>query len=97
MPLDVKDAIMPTRPNNRGLRKTLPRRRREMLSAARCGCFYCCETFEPAEITEWIDPTADDPQSGETALCPRCGIDSVIPLREGMDRSHLEQMRKRSF
>lgn len=36
-----------------------------------CGCFYCQETFAPATIKEWID-------GGETALCPHCGIDSVI-------------------
>jgi len=37
-----------------------------------CGCYYCCRTFMPLEIIEWID-------SNNTALCPRCGIDSVLP------------------
>ena len=36
-----------------------------------CGCFYCLEVFPPSEIEEW---TCDD----DTALCPKCGIDSVI-------------------
>lgn len=38
-----------------------------------CGCFHCLATFDPSEVTEWLD---DD--GGRTALCPRCGIDSVI-------------------
>lgn len=36
-----------------------------------CGCFYCMRIFKPDEIDEWID-------KGDTALCPHCGIDSVI-------------------
>jgi len=36
------------------------------------GCFYCLRTFSPLEIKDWID-------SGETALCPHCGIDAVLP------------------
>jgi hypothetical protein len=51
--------------------------------STRCGCFYCLATFPPVEITDWIDPDpADVERSGErgtTALCPRCGIDSVLP------------------
>lgn len=37
-----------------------------------CGCFYCLRIFSPAEIEQWIDSKHD------TALCPHCGIDSVI-------------------
>lgn len=37
----------------------------------RCGCFYCLTEFKPEEIREWTD---DD----DTALCPNCGIDSVV-------------------
>lgn len=37
-----------------------------------CGCYFCFRLFNGASIEEWID---DD----ETALCPHCGIDSVIP------------------
>ena len=40
-----------------------------------CGCFYCCRLFsnKDAPIEEWID-------GGETALCPFCGIDSVLSV-----------------
>jgi hypothetical protein len=41
-----------------------------------CGCFYCMRMFKPSEIKEWID---DD----TTALCPLCGIDSVIGSESG--------------
>ena len=37
-----------------------------------CGCFYCGRTFNPSDIKEWID-------AGQTALCPKCGIDAVLP------------------
>ena len=36
-----------------------------------CGCFHCGTWFPPAQIKEWID-------GGQTAMCPKCGIDSVI-------------------
>jgi hypothetical protein len=41
-----------------------------------CGCFYCEATFSPEEIREYTD-------RGQTALCPRCCIDSVIPSAAG--------------
>jgi hypothetical protein len=36
------------------------------------GCFHCMTIFPPSEITEWID-------NEETAICPYCGIDAVLP------------------
>lgn len=36
-----------------------------------CGCFYCKKTFQPNEIKQWTD-------EGQTAICPKCGVDSVI-------------------
>jgi hypothetical protein len=35
-------------------------------------CFYCGHIGHPQDITEWVD-------GGQTALCPKCGIDSVLP------------------
>ena len=40
-----------------------------------CGCFYCLTIFKPALIKEWID-------KGQTAICPHCQIDSVLPSTE---------------
>lgn len=45
------------------------------------GCLCCGATFAPNEILEWVpavDPVTRQPQ-GDTAACPRCGIDSVLP------------------
>jgi len=56
---------------------------RELLAkVSRAGCFYCGAIFSPAEITDWIDTRQVETGSvddGDTALCPRCGIDSVLP------------------
>jgi hypothetical protein len=49
--------------------------------ASRCGCFYCEAVFAPEEITDWVDwPGGDEDNGpGQTALCPLCGIDAVLP------------------
>jgi hypothetical protein len=36
-----------------------------------CSCYHCLKTFKKKEIKHWVD---DD----QTALCPKCGIDSVL-------------------
>ena len=46
--------------------------RKQIEQSAVCGCFYCGKIFSPLEIKEWI------PEQAGTALCPYCGIDSVI-------------------
>lgn len=61
------------------------RHRREIIASALCGCFYCCRTFRPDEIREWVDDDADG--VGQTALCPACGIDSVLGDRAGYELS----------
>ena len=45
--------------------------RKEIVNSDLCGCFYCGNTFQASEIHEWCD-------NGETAICPHCGIDSVL-------------------
>ena len=59
----------------------------------KCGCFYCLRVFEPKEIKDWIrDP-------GGTAMCPYCGIDSVIGEHSGFPITveFLTEMRKFFF
>jgi len=41
-----------------------------------CGCFSCLSVFHPDQVTDWCD-------DGETALCPRCGVDAVIGSGSG--------------
>jgi hypothetical protein len=56
------------------------RHREEVLASEQCGCFYCCTIFRPSEIEDWTDEWEG---VGQTALCPRCGIDSVIGSESG--------------
>jgi len=37
----------------------------------KAGCYYCKSIFNASEVKETTD-------NGETALCPKCGIDSVL-------------------
>ena len=46
--------------------------RKRLLQDRKCGCFYCLKIFAPKEISSWIEDV------GGTAICPYCGIDSVI-------------------
>lgn len=50
--------------------------RAEIESSAVCGCFYCFSIFPPSDIVEWID-------DGQTAVCPKCPVDSVIGSASG--------------
>jgi hypothetical protein len=45
--------------------------REEILKSELCACFYCCQTFLPHVIEDWVDENT-------TALCPKGGIDAVI-------------------
>lgn len=58
-----------------------------------CGCFYCLEIYSPTEIEEWIKDTKG------TALCPYCGIDSVIGESSGypITKEFLRKMQKHWF
>lgn len=56
--------------------------RPEVEASEVAGCFYCLAIYPPAEIRNWIDDIRGD-ATGETAICPRCGIDSVIGAASG--------------
>jgi predicted nuclease of predicted toxin-antitoxin system len=47
-----------------------------VLASSQCGCFYCLSCFFPSEVKQWSP-------DGRTALCPKCGIDSVLPTECG--------------
>lgn len=61
--------------------------RAEILASELCGCFYCEKTFGAQEIMDWTDDK-------QTALCPKCGIDSVIGSCSGfpINKEFLHQM-----
>jgi hypothetical protein len=50
-----------------------------------CRCFHCLCTIDNVhKIEEWID-------GGKTAICPQCGIDSVLPITTLFDIDELVQ------
>lgn len=73
--------------------------RERLIAAGRCGCFHCLTTYLPDEITDWIPDHRRDGSTDETALCPRCGIDSVIAMPPGgpRDESFLRRMNEEYF
>ena len=59
----------------------------------KCGCFYCCEVFSPTEIMEWVESDTPD----WTAICPYCGVDSVISESVGYPLSKKSLMKMREY
>ena len=49
--------------------------KQDILSSNKCGCFFCNKIFDSKLISE---PYIND-IGGETAICPFCGVDSVLP------------------
>jgi hypothetical protein len=66
--------------------------RHELGSSKICGCFYCLAIYSPWEIDEWAD-------DNQTAICPKCGIDSVIGESKDykLDAELLREMNKAYF
>lgn len=46
--------------------------RDELARSDQAGCFHCKALFSASRVREWID-------DGETAMCPFCHIDAVLP------------------
>lgn len=68
------------------------RHRQEIEASQKCGCFFCMEIYGPDAITEWVD-------DANTALCPKCSIDSVIGDASGfpIDTDFLKRMNQHWF
>jgi hypothetical protein len=66
--------------------------REQLMASDICGCFYCLRTFAPDTISVWVT-------HGQTALCPKCGIDSVLGSASGypISESFLRDMQKYWF
>ena len=58
------------------------------IRGAWCGCYNCIEVFKGKEVEHFVD-------SGKTALCPKCGIDSVIPHQK--DKEELSRLHCKYF
>ena len=57
-----------------------------------CGCFCCENIFYAKDIEIWVD-------NEQTAMCPHCGIDSVICESSGytIDEAFLKSMNEHWF
>jgi len=60
-----------------------------------CGCFYCLRIFSPSQIEEWIIDDNPCDKRG-TAICPFCGVDSIIGESSGfpITQNFLRGMKK---
>ena len=88
-------ALVDRRPDVVQEHKQSSNHRAAVLASALVGGFYCTKIYRPAEIDEWVDD--DKAGVGQTAMCARCGIDAVIPVRDGIDTEFLSQMRRHWF
>jgi len=55
--------------------------RSDITASKICGCFHCGHIFPPLEIEQWTHKNGKG--IGQTALCPKCSIDSVIGDKSG--------------
>lgn len=56
--------------------------RQALLESDLAGCFYRCALFPASTVSDWVDGRqveTGELDDGITALCPQCGIDSVLP------------------
>ena len=55
--------------------------RRLLERSESAGCICCGASFAPSEIRTWVQRAerADERAQDETAACPRCGVDAVLP------------------
>ena len=73
--------------------KRSSKHREEILQSKKCACFCCLNVFKPSEIIEWTD-------NNQTAICPICGVDSVIGDQSGYpvtDTEYLKYMKEYWF
>lgn len=70
--------------------KTSVQNRLSLENSDLCGCFYCLKIFSPAKIEAWLD-------EDQTALCPMCGIDSLLTDKRWITKEFLYRMQIRWF
>ncbi len=72
--------------------KSSSHNRQQIAQSEFCGCFCCLAVFGPSEIKEWID-------NNDTAVCPKCGTDSVLGSANGfsINEEFLRRMREYWF
>lgn len=52
--------------------------RTDVEQSSKVGCYWCLNVLESKEIIEYTD--ADKNGVGQTAICPKCGSDSILSM-----------------
>ena len=78
--------------------------RAELEASNLCGCFHCMQVFPTLEIVAWtgLDMSNfndSEAMNAETAVCPRCGSESLIGDKSGyaIDPDFLNRMHQAWF
>ena len=69
----------------------------EISKSGVCGCFFCKRSYPSNLVVDWVDFGDID---SVTALCPHCGIDSVLSSLSGYpieDPTFLKEMHEYWF
>lgn len=53
---------------------------KDILSSKICGCYFCLNVYESKLVKDYVKD-----KNGFTAICPKCGIDSVVPFDLELD------------
>ncbi len=72
----------------------------EIQNSLFCGCFYCKTIHKATKITTYTQDKNPTTRIPNTALCPKCGIDSVIGDKSGYpvtDIAWLAELHKKYF
>jgi hypothetical protein len=72
---------------------------RELSRSDTCGCFFCFATFSALEIKDWAEAGREYDEHNRTAICPKCGVDSVLGSASNFPLStdFLKAMHRRFF
>jgi hypothetical protein len=82
---------MPTKEELRDLHKLTSSNREALSKSKKAGCFYCLKIYDADSIEEWTMSSHRGPV--DCAICPKCGVDSVLPDSEcNLNPTLLSQM-----
>ena len=73
---------MPDRADLESIHRYSSNNRSLLAKSKLAGCFYCGVIYDANSIQDWVDGKqieSGELDDGVTALCARCGIDSVLP------------------
>lgn len=63
---------------------------RALVQFHKCACYSCLRRFLGRTIKEWTD-------DNQTAICPHCGVDAVIPDTSVVTDELLRRMQRDAF